>query len=356
MSPHGRDVVEDFVWSLSFSNLLAIPLWGELDSIHDWRLSGYWSAGGPKRTLELATMAGVLVVALLIFAILRAVRLLPAHAGQTAVGWMGAAAVVALAVGLSQPVLSGAVFSLQATGWASHMVRRVLEFTGPPGVILPACFAGGTLIYLILYRRILLFSLSRGIILVLAPLLAITFGTAARYAYAPPAAFRENHAAWTPRDLQPASSRTLWLVFDELDQRLAFEERPRWLRMPEFDRFRSESLHADQAVPPANFTLKSLPALTTGEFITEALPEGACELKLTFSNGREARWSKEPTVFTDAAGLGLQSGIVGWYHPYCRVLGKTVTCAGSRWRLRAPRTRFPGGSIPKPSASGEPWA
>ncbi len=110
-----------------------------------------------------------------------------------------------------------------------------------------------------------------------------------------------------------------------MDQHLAFEERPRWLLMPEFDRFRSESLHADQAVPPAHFTLKSLPALIAGEFITEALPEGACELKLTFPNGREARWSKEPTVFTDAAGLGLQSGIVGWYHPYCRVLGKTVS-------------------------------
>ena len=47
---------------------------------------------------------------------------------------------------------------------------------------------------------------------------------------------------------------------------------------------------------------------------------------LNCSRQRErAFWSKEPTVFTDAAALGLQAEIVGWYHPYCRILGSTVS-------------------------------
>ncbi len=307
LSPAGRRVVTDLVWSLSLSNLLALPLWGELQTIHDWRYAGYWSAGGARRTLELATMADVLLVGLFFFAIFSAARLLPKRAGQPARDWIQAAAFVAIAVRLGE------------------LARTTFGFTGFLGVTLPECLAVGILVYLVVWRRGLLFSISRDAVFLLGWLLVLTFGPSAWYALAPPAVFHETQRAWTPRDRRAAPTRTLWLVFDEMDQKLAFEERPPWLRMPEFDHFRSESLHTDKALPPAQWTLESLPALMTGEAVVNAIPEGTHELRLTFSNGRDALWSKEPSVFTDAAKYGLQSGIVGWYHPYCRIFGRTFS-------------------------------
>ena len=87
---------------------------------------------------------------------------------------------------------------------------------------------------------------------------------------------------------------------------MAFEDRPAWLRMPEFDRFRSESLYAERECP-RGLTMQSLPALITGETVVAGQPSQRNGLRLKrCRNGREAPWSAEPTVFTDAARFGLQ--------------------------------------------------
>src|SRR5207247_8472321 len=64
--------------------------------------------------------------------------------------------------------------------------------------------------------------------------------------------------------------RILWLVFDEMDQRMLFDARTDGSKFPEIDRFRREALYADSAYPPAGETLLSLPALTTGRMVTRA--------------------------------------------------------------------------------------
>jgi hypothetical protein len=40
-------------------------------------------------------------------------------------------------------------------------------------------------------------------------------------------------------------------------------------------------------------------------------------------------WGAEPSVFTRARALGVNAALIGWYHPYCRVLGDDV--AHCRW-------------------------
>src|SRR5262245_23726529 len=48
-----------------------------------------------------------------------------------------------------------------------------------------------------------------------------------------------------PRDrIAPSLRRVVWLVFEELDQRITFEARPTGLELPELDRLRRESLYA----------------------------------------------------------------------------------------------------------------
>src|SRR5262249_49748159 len=61
--------------------------------------------------------------------------------------------------------------------------------------------------------------------------------------------------------------RVLWIIFDELDQRLAFDERPASIALPELDRFRRQSVAASRAYSPSTKTFTSLPALITGRLV-----------------------------------------------------------------------------------------
>src|SRR5262249_24445733 len=61
----------------------------------------------------------------------------------------------------------------------------------------------------------------------------------------------------------PSLRRVVWLVFEELDQRITFEARPAGLELPELDRLRRESLYADTARPPAAPGELTIPALIT---------------------------------------------------------------------------------------------
>ncbi|MEO7145008.1 MAG: alkaline phosphatase family protein [Bryobacteraceae bacterium] len=127
-----------------------------------------------------------------------------------------------------------------------------------------------------------------------------------------------------------ATPRVVWLVFDEMDQRLTFPERPASVHLPELDRLRAESLYADHAQPSATWTSMALPSLLTGAIVSKVEAKGPRELRLSFAGGRMAgSWSRQPNVFDNARKLGVNSALAGWYHPYCRVLGRSLAgCFG----------------------------
>jgi Sulfatase len=128
----------------------------------------------------------------------------------------------------------------------------------------------------------------------------------------------------------PSLRRVVWLVFEELDQRITFEARPRDLELPELDRLRRESLYADAARPPADTTDVTIPALITGRPVIAVTPMNPRDLELTFKNGKTAQWSAQPSVFTSARTLGYDTALVGWRLPYPRVLGSSLGLA--HWR------------------------
>ncbi len=128
----------------------------------------------------------------------------------------------------------------------------------------------------------------------------------------------------------PSLRRVVWLVFGELDQRITFEARPPGLELPELDRLRRESLYADAARPPAGTTEVSMPALITGRPVVAVAPTSPNELELTFADGKVARWSHHPTVFSRARVLGYDTAVIGWHLPYPRVLAGTLGAAA--WR------------------------
>jgi hypothetical protein len=124
--------------------------------------------------------------------------------------------------------------------------------------------------------------------------------------------------------------RVVWLIFDEMDQRLTFDARATDLQLPELDRFRSGSLYASKAYSPARDTLTSLPSLLRGSRARSVKRMGPDELILKFDDSRErTNWKGQPNIFSDARALGFNTAMIGWYHPYCRMINADVVSCWS---------------------------
>jgi hypothetical protein len=124
--------------------------------------------------------------------------------------------------------------------------------------------------------------------------------------------------------------RVVLVIFDELDQEATFGQREAGLALPELDSLRARSVWATRAYPPSNTTWTSVPAMLTGLPVSDVRWVGPSELLLEIpGQAGERPWSEEPSVFTRAHALGLNGGLVGWAHPYCRVIGQSM--ASCNW-------------------------
>ncbi|HKY04526.1 MAG TPA: alkaline phosphatase family protein [Blastocatellia bacterium] len=156
-------------------------------------------------------------------------------------------------------------------------------------------------------------------LLLLLPFAAMTFGQTVWHIIK----FSDKHPGPLAQPSATAAPRVVWLVFDEMDQKLAFDARPASLKLPELDRLRAESIYAANAYPPAGQTLLSLPSLITGRFISGAEAVNPSELMITFEDSQTAvSWGAQPNVFSRAREAGFNTSLVGWYHPYCRIIGE----------------------------------
>ncbi len=162
---------------------------------------------------------------------------------------------------------------------------------------------------------------------IMFPLVLITFGQAA-WAIAQ-AGGRMQCGGATGRAEALAGSaarRVLWIVYDEMDQRTAFDERPADLRLPEFDRLRAESLAAASALPPGDRTERSMPAFLTGLRVGDARLVGRNQLRLEVAGRTEPFvWSGADTLFARARALGFNTGLTGFFLPYCAMIGDSLT-------------------------------
>ena len=140
-------------------------------------------------------------------------------------------------------------------------------------------------------------------------------------------------AAPVPPPMFPAQAgrpRVLWIIFDETDYRLVFEQRPANVTLPEFDRLQAQSLFSTGACSPDNATILSMPALIIGRQIASVNTANTCDLPITFAdNGKTADWNGLPSVFSGARSLGFNTALVGWYVPYDREVGGALNFC--RW-------------------------
>ncbi|MFH1096544.1 MAG: sulfatase-like hydrolase/transferase [Candidatus Desantisbacteria bacterium] len=119
--------------------------------------------------------------------------------------------------------------------------------------------------------------------------------------------------------------RVIWLMFDELDLRIAFTGRPKGIELPEFDRFRQQSLFALNAKRHSAATMIAIPSYITGKLVKKAITVDHDTLKLQIEGdeaGHFTPWTDYPTLFSQAHAIGANTAIIGIYHPYSRVFAK----------------------------------
>lgn len=114
-------------------------------------------------------------------------------------------------------------------------------------------------------------------------------------------------------------NKILWLIFDEMDYRLAFDDRPHDLKLPELDRLKEQSIFAFQAYPPSDYTLQSIPSLLSGHRVDVASVDVADLILKDVQEKNQTKWHELANLFREAKSLGYSTALVGWYHNYCRI-------------------------------------
>jgi hypothetical protein len=164
----------------------------------------------------------------------------------------------------------------------------------------------------------------RSVFLILSPLPVILLGNGIFHyeMAARPLETRTGRAL--PFRASPA--RVVWLIFDELDSRL-LDSRPERIQMPNLMHLESESMVATRATAPTRETMSSIPSLLVGRVAEETQASaGGTDLRVRFRGIPEWRTiSSEPTLFRKIRAQGLNVGVAGWHHPYCRIIGDDLS-------------------------------
>jgi len=127
----------------------------------------------------------------------------------------------------------------------------------------------------------------------------------------------------------PGLNRVVAIVFDELDNEIAFTKRPKDLLLPQLDSFRAGAISFDSASPPAPNTAESMFSYLLGARVKQLRPVGARTFRAELLDGRIAT-DTNTTLFERLHQLGAHSGMVGFYLPYCR-LRFAVSLARCAW-------------------------
>ena len=140
--------------------------------------------------------------------------------------------------------------------------------------------------------------------------------------------------------------RVVLLIFDELDQRVAFSERPAGLLLPWMDRFLSEAVVCTSAYPPSNCTEISIPAFLTGRLVEETYVSGPVSIGLRFSGASTYRaFGEQTTLFHRLRERSINCGVVVSYHPIGRLFGDVT--ADYLWLEGLTQESAIDGSIPE---------
>lgn len=118
-----------------------------------------------------------------------------------------------------------------------------------------------------------------------------------------------------PNSGQPRRTRVVWLLFDELDEYITFEAKAGVPALREFERLRQTSFHATAAAAANYITVAAVPSMFLGHALSTD--------EATALDGHE--WRDPQGLFPVLHREGISTALLGWYLPYCTMLGTEVT-------------------------------
>ncbi len=230
-----------------------------------------------------------------------------------------------IGVGLAIIVIFGAAACLGIVALFSAFFKELLLFRSPKPVIKLACYSvlfGVGAVVIVRWQEWTGFYTGVIVAVLCLPTLFFLSGL---YRFRSTKSFLDqapaSHVSSPPEHFQ----RLVWIVFDELDQRLAFDCRPSHLALPSFDRLFGRSLVCTAAYPPSRCTEISIPALLTGQLIRETVPYGNGNLALHYLGSEIPEpFQSQSTIFHKIHDRQLNAGAIVGYHPLPRVLGKKL--------------------------------
>jgi hypothetical protein len=305
----GRDrMLRDAAISLSLANLCFVKVWGKL-------LSGAGSYFTEFPIAYVSIIADVVLLATLMFAAITIVRSRRNELLMRLARWAFLLAILTALNGIALLILT-----ISPVTFSTLLGRNTAWFSGV-GITAIIILAG-------VKARNRVIRWAPPVILALLPFVIVTFSQSVwkltrnvGIAYA-----AGDRASAAPIARKKPATRVLWIIFDELDQRMSLSERPESVEMPELDRLSRQSIYAVNAYPPAPLTYMSMPALMTGKLVAKVTPVRADELMIKFDGEQNAvGWSTQANVFSAARRLGFNTGLAGWCHPYCEVIGGSLS-------------------------------
>ena len=110
-----------------------------------------------------------------------------------------------------------------------------------------------------------------------------------------------------------------WLIFDEMDYRLVFDDRPKGIKLPELDRLQKEAIFSSAAYPPNDYTIEAVPSLLSGARKSVITIKSEDLVLRNLITHTDEKWADISNIFRDVKDLGSTNALVGWYHNYCPV-------------------------------------
>ena len=122
-----------------------------------------------------------------------------------------------------------------------------------------------------------------------------------------------------------SNRRIIWILFDELSYDQAFDHVAPGIQLPNLNRLRSSSVTFSNLQADGYRTDRIIPSLLLGRHIEQFRSTTTGELSYWDESGR--RWidyDPSATLFGLAERNGWNTGIDGWYNPYCEILAPVL--------------------------------
>ncbi len=318
---------KDIAVGLSLANLLHMRLWGEVLAVTTTE-SFYASTDNSD---IIALMLNVLLLAAAFVGLNAWARRYGARGRRVAIA--GFVFVIAMQFNAFGPILAPGVFTILDPWREGEYLTALAPVLGVL-LIAAASFKWP--------QRAL--RLTVGAMLFLSPLALVLFGRGllAIATVNPSETLAPQAPALAAADDSVPGPRVVVIVMDAMTRRLAIDERPEDVELPELDRLRAEGIDATRVDQADVQTKLAFPALLSGLDVSGAEPAAHDELDLTLDDSTELEWSEAPNLFEDAQALGGAAEVVGWYFPYCRMFPELDGCVTHAARVVGARGRETG--------------